>query len=185
MPKKTDKKDKKATGKQFTDEVEGFVKELWGKVVEYATVGAEEASSVSSSAKMRIDIETLKFKRGKLARTLGEQYFKEWVVDSSIAVAGTKKILGQIKKLDDEVSGLEARIAGAKADKTSSPPARAPAKKTPAKKASARKAPVKKKPAAMKTSAKAKTRKPAAKPKAATKTGTKKTKKERETTSKV
>ena len=44
-------------------EAEGLLKEFWGKVVEYASLGAEEASKVSSTAKMRVDIETLKFKR--------------------------------------------------------------------------------------------------------------------------
>ena len=176
MSKKTDKKDKKKTGKQFSDEVEGFARELWTKVVEYATVGVEEASNVSSSAKMRIDIETLKFKRGKLSRTLGEQYYKGWADDPSVAVAGTKKILDQIKKLDGEVAGLEARIAKAKPDKPSPPSAKAPVRKAPA-----RKAPAKKKTAAKKTSTAGTAKKPGAKPKAAAKTGTAKPRKKKET----
>jgi len=163
MSKKADKKDKKEkkdTRKQLSDDVEGFVKDLWGKVVEYATTGVEEASNVSTSAKTRIDIETLKFRRSKLARTLGEQYYKQWENDSSVAITGTKKALAQIKKVDKEITDLEAQIAGARKKKPV--PAKkkkpAPAKKKtagPKKPASARKAAPKKKTAASTTAGKA------------------------------
>ena len=130
MSKKADKKDKKEkkdTRKQLSDDVEGFVKDIWGKVVEYATAGAEEASNVSTSAKTRIDIETLKFRRSKLARALGEQYYEQWENDSSVAITGTKKALAQIKKVDKEITDLEARITRARKKKP------APAKKKAAK----------------------------------------------------
>ncbi len=154
MSKKADKKDKKEkkdTRKQLSDDVEGFVKDLWGKVVEYATAGVEEASNVSTSAKTRIDIETLKFRRSKLARTLGEQYYEQWENDSSVAIKGTKKALAQIKKVDKEITDLGAQIAVARKKKP------APAKKKaakPDKPAAGRKAASKKKPAASATAGK-------------------------------
>ncbi len=152
MSQKAQKKEKKDTRKQLSDDVDGFVKDLWGKVVEYATVGAEEASNVSTTAKTRIDIETLKFKRSKLARTLGEQYYKQWESDSSVAITGTKKMLGQIKKIDKEITDLEALITKARKKKP------APAKKKAAKlkkPAAARKTAPKRKAASSPSAAKA------------------------------
>ena len=152
MSQKAQKKEKKDTRKQLSDDVDGFVKDLWGKVVEYATVGAEEASNVSTTARTRIDIETLKFKRSKLSRTLGEQYYKQWESDSSVGITGTKKMLGQIKKIDKEITDLEALITKARKKKP------APAKKKAAKlkkPAAARKTAPKRKAASSPSAAKA------------------------------
>ncbi len=152
MSQKAQKKEKKDTRKQLSDDVDGFVKDLWGKVVEYATVGAEEASNVSTTARTRIDIETLKFKRNKLSRTLGEQYYKQWESDSSVGITGTKKMLGQIKKIDKEITDLEALITKARKKKP------APAKKKAAKlkkPAAARKTAPKRKAASSPSAAKA------------------------------
>jgi hypothetical protein len=149
---KKEKKEKKDTRKQLSDDVDGFVKDLWGKVVEYAMVGAEEASNVSTTARTRIDIETLKFKRNKLSRTLGEQYYKQWESDSSVAITGTKKMLGQIKKIDKEITNLEAQITKARKKKPT------PAKKKAAKlkkPAAARKTAPKRKAASSPSAAKA------------------------------
>ena len=93
-------------------EAEGLLKEFWGKVVEYASLGAEEASKVSSTAKMRVDIETLKFKRGKLSKVLGERYFDEWLKDSSLAVKETRDLLRQIKGVDQELKKLGKKTSG-------------------------------------------------------------------------
>ena len=163
---KKDKKEKKDTRKQLSDDVEGFVKDIWGKVVEYATAGAEEASNVSTSAKTRIDIETLKFRRSKLTRTLGEQYYEQWENDSSVAITGTRKALGQVKKVNKEIADLEARITRARKKKPA--PAKRKATK-PKKPPSGRKTAPKKKPGASAAAGKA-----AKKPSGARKSGTSK-----------
>ncbi|GBE14876.1 hypothetical protein BMS3Abin14_00928 [bacterium BMS3Abin14] len=136
------------TEKSQGNAAEGLLKEFWGKVVEYASLGAEEASKVSSTAKMRVDIETLKFKRGKLSKVLGERYFDEWLKDSSLAVKETRDLLRQIKGVDQELKKLEKESAG-KGGKTRA------GKKT-------KSAPARKKPAAPKKTSGKKTAKKAA-----------------------
>jgi hypothetical protein len=129
--KQAEQEPKKETGKSRTEDVESFIKDFWGKVVEYASLGAEEASKVSTTAKMRVDIETLKFKRGKLAKLLGERYFDEWLKDSSVAVKGMTDTLRQIKKVDAEVRKLEKEID--KARSKAKPKPKSTKKKTTAK----------------------------------------------------
>lgn len=161
----TDKQDEKTTGK-FAEDAENLLKDFWGKVVEYASIGAEEASKVSSTAKTRVDIETLKFKRGKLAKILGERFYDEWLKDSGVAATGTKDLLRQIKRLDADVKKMEKEIAKsqAKAGKAAKPKT----SKSAGKKAAGRKTTAAKKPAA-KPAKKPGTRKSStiAKPKAA------------------
>ena len=167
------KKAEKETKKIVTEDVENFFRDVWGKVVEYASLGAEEATKVSATAKTRVDIETLKFKRGKLLKMLGERYWDLVEKDSSLTVAGTGEIIRQIKAIDREVTGLEKEVvkktqkAQKKAEKKAAPK---PPKKKPAaaKKAAPKKARAKKKPAAKKPAAK----KPAAKKPAPPKTDT-------------
>ncbi len=103
-------KRKKSTS-AVTEDAENFLKDFWGKVVEYASLGAEEASKVSSTAKTRVDIETLKFKRGKLAKILGERFYDEWLKDSGAAVTGTRDLLRQIKRLDTDLKKLEKEMS--------------------------------------------------------------------------
>ncbi|MCJ7500621.1 hypothetical protein MUP29_10220, partial [bacterium] len=67
----TEKKKAEKAKKMVTEDVENFFRDIWGKVVEYAALGAEEATKVSVTAKTRVDIETLKFKRGKFLKMLG------------------------------------------------------------------------------------------------------------------
>jgi hypothetical protein len=126
-------KNKKSTG-AFTEDAENLLKEFWGKVVEYASLGAEEASKVSSTAKTRVDIETLKFKRG--------------LKDSGVAATGTRDLLRQIKRLDADVKKLEKQIAKAQPKTRSKPSATAKAKpetkKRAGSKASTEKKPTKK-----------------------------------------
>jgi hypothetical protein len=140
-------KNKKSTG-AFTEDAENLLKEFWGKVVEYASLGAEEASKVSSTAKTRVDIETLKFKRGKLAKILGERFYDEWLKDSGVAATGTRDLLRQIKRLDADVKKLEKQIAKAQPKTRSKPSATAKAKpetkKRAGSKASTEKKPTKK-----------------------------------------
>lgn len=144
----TDKQDKKPTGK-FAEDAENFLKDFWGKVVEYASLGAEEASKVSSTAKIRVDIETLKFKRGKLAKILGERFYDEWLKDSKVAVTGSRDLLRQIKKLDADVKKMEKEIS--KAQGKTKPKASSTRKKKPAaKKPAAGKSTTAKKPASKK-----------------------------------
>jgi len=145
----TDKQDEKTTGK-FAEDAENLLKDFWGKVVEYASLGAEEASKVSSTAKTRVDIETLKFKRGKLAKILGERFYDEWLKDSGVAATGTKDLLRQIKRLDADVKKMEKEIAKsqAKAASKSGTAAKPKAKKTTGKKTAGRKTTAAKKPAA-------------------------------------
>ncbi len=158
------KKSEKEAKKMISEDVEGFFRDVWGKVVEYASIGAEEATKVSATAKTRVDIETLKFKRGKLLKMLGERYWDLVEKDSSNTVAGTGEILRQIKGIDREIQGLEKEVAkkAQKAEKKE-------AKKQEAKKKAAPKTPPKK-PAAAKKAAPKKTaaaKKPAAKKPAA------------------
>jgi hypothetical protein len=152
----TEKKNtEKETKKMATEDVERFFRDVWGKVVEYASLGAEEATKVSVTAKTRVDIETLKFKRGKLLKMLGERYWDLVEKDSSLTVAGTGEIIRQIKGIDREVSGLEKEVAkkAQKAEKKAAKKKAAPKKPAAAKKAAPKKAPAKKKPAAKKPAA--------------------------------
>jgi hypothetical protein len=149
--KPTESKKAKETKKVITEDVETFFKDVWGKVVEYASLGAEEATKVSSTAKTRVDIETLKFKRGKMLKILGERYFDAVSGDAGAQVSGTKEVIRQIRAIDREVKGLEKELTSAAAAK--------PAKKKPAaKKAAPKKAATpktaKKKPAAKKAAPK-------------------------------
>lgn len=163
MPEK--KKAEKEVKKMVTEDVENFFRDVWGKVVEYASLGAEEATKVSVTAKTRVDIETLKFKRGKLLKMLGERYWDLVEKDSSLTVAGTGEMLRQIKGIDKEVKSLEKEMAKKteKAEKKASKKKAAP-KKPPKKPAAAKKAAPKKAPAAKKASPKrtATAKKPAA-----------------------
>ena len=156
-------KPKEETEKRRAEEVEGFIKDLWGKVVEYASLGAEEATKVSSTAKMRVDIETLKFKRGKLAKLLGERYFAEWLNDPSMAVKGTKEILRQVKQVDSEIQKLEKDINKARSKTKTKAKAKA---KTTRKKTTPKTKPTEKKTTTRKRTAPAKS-KPEPKRKAA------------------
>ena len=156
------KKSEKEAKKMISEDVEGFFRDVWGKVVEYASIGAEEATKVSATAKTRVDIETLKFKRGKLLKMLGERYWDLIEKDSSLTVAGTGEIIRQIKGIDREVSGLEKEVAkkAQKAEKKEAKKKAAPktppkkpaaAKKAAPKKTAAAKKPTAKKPAASKS----------------------------------
>ena len=143
----TEKKSEKDAKKIVSEDVEKFFRDVWGKVVEYASLGAEEATKLSSTAKVRVDVETLKFKRGKVIKMLGERYLDLCTRDSSLALPGTKEILREIKGIDKEIKGLEKEMQQARKtekqekDKTTE----TPAKKSPAGKAPARKkAPAKK-----------------------------------------
>ena len=126
--------------KNISAEVENILKDVWGKVVEYASMGAEEATKVSSTAKMKVDIETLKFKRGKMAKLLGERVFSEWERDSSISVPGTRDTLRQIKKIDREVIKLEKDITRSKTKTKSKAGKKTAARKPAARKPAAKKA---------------------------------------------
>jgi hypothetical protein len=136
-------KSKKSTG-AFTEDAENLLKEFWGKVVEYASLGAEEASKVSSTAKTRADIETLKFKRGKLAKILGERFYDEWLKDSGVAATGTRDLLREIKRLDADVRKLEKEISKTK---TKSKPGTTTKTKPKTKQTTGSKTPSTKKPA--------------------------------------
>ena len=151
-----DKKAEKEAKKMVTEDVENFFRDVWGKVVEYASIGAEEATKVSTTAKTRVDIETLKFKRGRLLKMLGERYWDLIEKDSTLTVAGTGEIIRQIKGIDKEVKGLEKEMAKKtekaekKASKKKTAPKKPPKKPAAAKKAAPKKAATTKKPAAKK-----------------------------------
>ena len=81
---KEKKQAEKETKKIVSEDVENFFRDVWGKVVEYASLGAEEATKVSATAKTRVDIETLKFKRGKVLKMLGERYWELVEKDPSL-----------------------------------------------------------------------------------------------------
>ncbi len=153
------KKAEKEAKKMVTEDVENFFRDVWGKVVEYASLGAEEATKVSVSAKTRVDIETLKFKRGKVLKMLGERYWDLVEKDSSLTVAGTGEIIRQIKGIDRELNDLEkevtkkAKKADQKEAKKKAAP-KPPKKPAAAKKAAPKKTAAAKKPAAKKTQAK-------------------------------
>ena len=135
------------TKKVISEDVEVFFRDVWGKVVEYASLGAEEASKVSTTAKTKVDIETLKFKKGKMVKILGDRYLEACEKDKNLAVDGTKETLKQIRAIDREIKALEKGLTPKKSKaKAKKKPAakKAPAKKTPAKKAPAKKAAVKK-----------------------------------------
>ncbi|MDF1534871.1 MAG: hypothetical protein P1S46_00020 [bacterium] len=149
------KKSEKETRKGINEDVENFFRDVWGKVVEYASLGAEEASKVSMTAKTRVDIETLKFKRGKVVKMLGERYWDLVEKDPALTVAGTGELLRQIKSIDREIAQLENELTQ-KAEKSAAKKAaskKTAAKKPAPKKPSAKKAPARK-PAARKTPAK-------------------------------
>jgi len=133
------KKTEKETKRIATEDVEKFFRDVWGKVVEYASLGAEEATKVSATAKTRVDIETLKFKRGKLLKMLGEKYWEIVDKDASMTVAGTGEILRQIKGIDKEVVSLEKELAHKTPKSGKKASAKKPAPKKPAKKPAAKK----------------------------------------------
>jgi colicin import membrane protein len=152
---KEKKQAEKETKKIVSEDVENFFRDVWGKVVEYASLGAEEATKVSATAKTRVDIETLKFKRGKVLKMLGERYWDLVEKDSSLTVAGTGEIIRQIKGIDREIKGLEKEVAkkAQKAEKKEAKKKTAAKKPAATKKAAPKKAPAKKKPAAKKATA--------------------------------
>ena len=163
--KKAGKKAEKEAKKMMSEDVENFFRDVWGKVVEYASLGAEEATKVSASAKTRVDIETLKFKRGKLLKMLGERYWELVAKDSSLTVSGTGEIIRQIKSLDREIRGLEKEInkKDAKAAKKPAAKKAQPRKAAASKKGtSTRSAAAGKSTARKKTTTRKTTRKPAA-----------------------
>jgi|GEM_PF-5406475 len=156
----------KETRKIVSDDVEKFFRDVWGKVVEYASMGAEEATKLSSSAKTRVDVETLKFRKGKVIRMLGERYLELCEKTPSSALPGTKEILKTLQGIDKEIRTLEQELSKGKKPVKKKPAkkalSRTPAgKKAPAEKtASPKKAPARKKGATVKKTAAAK--KPAA-----------------------
>lgn len=139
------KQSEKETKKIITEDVERFFRDVWGKVVEYASMGAEEATKMSATAKTRVDIETLKFKRGKIIKMLGERYWDLCDKEPGLAVAGTKEILRQIKGIDNEIASLEKELDKTRKTARKAPPKKAQAKKSPPRKAPAKKSPPKKK----------------------------------------
>jgi hypothetical protein len=136
----TEKQKEKETKKIVSEDVEKFFRDVWGKVVEYASLGAEEATKLSSTAKTRVDAETLKFKRGKVIKMLGERYLDLCEKDPSLIIPGTKEILRDIKGINNEIQALEKELVQEK--KTAK---KEPAKKGAPKKAAPKKAPVKRK----------------------------------------
>lgn len=151
--KKEEQNAEKETRKAVTEDVEKFFRDVWGKVVEYASLGAEEATKLSTTAKTRVDIETLKFKRGKVIKMLGERYLDLCEKDRSLVVKGTTEILKDIEEIDKEIGSLEKEMHQAKkTDKKK--PAKPAAKKAETKKTPARKKAPAKKTAAAKTAAK-------------------------------
>jgi hypothetical protein len=142
----TEKQKEKETKKIVSEDVENFFRDVWGKVVEYASLGAEEASKLSSTAKTRVDVETLKFKRGKVIKMLGERYLDLCEKDSSLIIPGTREILRDIEGINSEIQTLEKELAQEK--KTTK---KTPVKRAAPKKAAPKKAPVKRKAPAMKT----------------------------------
>ena len=106
MSEKEKKKSEKETRRVINEDVEHFFRDVWGKVVEYASLGAEEATKVSTTAKTRVDIETLKFKRGKVVKMLGERYWDLVEKDSALTVAGTGEILPKISRVWTWILGV-------------------------------------------------------------------------------
>jgi len=151
----SEKNTEKETRKIVSEDVEKFFRDVWGKVVEYASLGAEEATKLSSTAKVRVDIETLKFKKGKIVKMLGERYLELCEKTPSCALPGTKEVLKTLQGLDKEITALEKELLKTKKAEKKKPAEKVPVKtsaKTPAK-ASA-KAPARKKSPAKKTAPK-------------------------------
>jgi colicin import membrane protein len=154
--KKDEQNSEKETRKAVSEDVERFFRDVWGKVVEYASLGAEEATKLSTTAKTRVDIETLKFKRGKIIKMLGERYLDLCEKDPSLVLKGTTEILSDIRNLDKEIISLEKEMAKEKKAEKKKPA------KSAAKKAAPKKTPAKKKAPAKKAApAKATGKKPA------------------------
>ena len=148
----TEKKREKDAKKIVSEDVEKFFRDVWGKVVEYASLGAEEATKLSSTAKVRVDVETLKFKKGKVIKMLGERYLDLCEKTPSLVLPGTREILRDIKEIEKEIQALEKELRQAgKAEKkkaTKAAPKKPAAAKTPARKKASPKKPAPKKPAA-------------------------------------
>jgi hypothetical protein len=153
--KKEERNSEKDTRKAVSEDVEKFFRDVWGKVVEYASLGAEEATKLSTTAKTRVDIETLKFKRGKVIKMLGERYLDLCEKDPTLVVKGTNEILGDIRKIDKELNSLEKEMARAKKKEKEKEKSAKPApKKTATKKAPAKKRAPARKTAPAKTTSK-------------------------------
>ncbi len=95
----------------ISEDLDRLLKEAWSKVVEYASIGAEEASRISSAAKIRVDIETLRYRRGRLLKTLGERYFRSCGQDPDKGVDGTRETMRQILGLERDITDLESDLA--------------------------------------------------------------------------
>ena len=151
----SEKKSEKETRKIVSEDVEKFFRDVWGKVIEYASLGAEEATKLSSTAKVRVDIETLKFKKGKVVKMLGERYLELCQKSPSSALPGTKDILKSVQEIDREIADLEKELLKARKSEKKKPAQKAPAKASAKPKAKAStKTPARKKPPAKKTAVK-------------------------------
>ncbi len=151
----SEKKTEKETRKIVSEDVEKFFRDVWGKVVEYASMGAEEATKLSSTAKVRVDVETLKFKKGKIVKMLGERYLELCQKTPSSALPGTKEILNTLQGIDKEIAELEKKFSKAKKSEKKKPAKKASAKisaKPPSK--TSTKVPARKRSPAKKTTAK-------------------------------
>ena len=127
---RNEKQTEKEARKIISDDVENFFRDVWGKVVEYASMGAEEATKLSSTAKVRVDVETLKFRKGKVIKMLGERYLELCEKTPSSALPGTKEILKTLQGIDKEIKTLEKELS--KGKKPVKKPAKTALSKAPA-----------------------------------------------------
>jgi hypothetical protein len=86
-------------------------RDLLEKMRDYVEVGAAEASRLTSTARMRVDLETARFRRSLLFKDLGKRTFAAWDKKKAEAFPGTEPLLREIRDIDEEIIELSRRIA--------------------------------------------------------------------------
>ncbi len=86
-------------------------RELWEKVREYVETGTEEASRLTATARLRVDMETLRYRRRGLFKELGKRVYAGWEQGKGEPVPGTDPILRDLRELDEEIRELARQVA--------------------------------------------------------------------------
>jgi len=106
-----DEKGKSGEAKGLAGRVAASGRELMGKVKEYIEVGAEEVSRLSGVAKMKVDLETLRFRKANLCKELGKRVFSAWEKKRFEPLPGTEPLLREIADLEEEIRRLHREIS--------------------------------------------------------------------------
>ncbi len=85
-------------------------RELLEKMRDYVEAGAEEASRLTSTARMRVDLEAARFRRSLLFKDLGKRAFAAWEKKKMEPLPGTEPLMREIREIDEEIRRLGREI---------------------------------------------------------------------------